>query len=96
MFEVTQNKGVHITFPNKYSISIQWGAFNYCDNRARDVRPGLPVPASSTAETAIIDPNGQFVEYKGVTVQAYQSPAKVLETMNYASTLTYQKEEGND
>jgi hypothetical protein len=96
MFEVIQNKGVHIKFENGYSVSIQWGAFNYCDNRARDVRPGLSVPASSTAETAIIYPNGKFVEYKGGPVQAYQSPAEVLETMNYASTLTYQKEEGND
>jgi hypothetical protein len=96
MFEVIQNRGVHIEFENGYSVSIQWGAFNYCDNRARDVRPGLPVPASSTAETAIIDPNGKFVEYKGDTVQAFQLPDEVLETMNYAFTLTYQKENTND
>lgn len=87
MFEVTQNKGVHITFPNKYSISIQWGGFNYCDNRARDVQLGQPVPPSSTAETAIIDPSGELVDYKGDRVQGYQSVTNVLETMNYAANL---------
>ena len=87
MFEVTGNKGVHITFPNKYSISIQWGGFNYCDNRARDVQMGQPVPPSSTAETAIIDPSGEFVEYKGDKVQGYQSVTDVLETMNYVANL---------
>ena len=87
MFEVTGNKGVHIKFPNGYSISIQWGAVNYCGNRARDIEYGRPVPASSTAETAIMNPDGEFVLYKGAEVQGYQSVTEVLETMNYVASL---------
>lgn len=87
MFEVTANKGVHIVFPNGYSISIQWGVVNYCGNRARDIEYGRPVPASSTAETAIRNPDGEFVLYKGAEVQGYQSVTEVLETMNYVASL---------
>jgi len=91
MFEVTNNKGVHITFPNGYSISIQWGTINYCGNRARHlVLPsgfGQPVPASITAETAIRNPDDEFVLYKGAEVQGYQSVTEVLETMNYVASL---------
>jgi hypothetical protein len=31
-FAVTGGKGVHLTFSNGYSISIQWGPGNYCDH----------------------------------------------------------------
>ena len=87
MFEVTANKGVHIVFPNGYSISIQWGTINYCGNRAREIGFGQPVPASITAETAIMNPDGGFVLYKGAEVQGYQSVTEVLETMNYVADL---------
>ena len=87
MFEVTGNKGVHIKFPNGYSISIQWGAVNYCGNRSRDIEYGKPVPPSSTAETAIKDPFGNFFKYKGDDVQGYQTVTEVLETMNYVASL---------
>jgi hypothetical protein len=88
MFEVTGNKGVYIKFPNGYSISIQWGPVNYCGNHSRDIGYGKPVPASSTAETAIMNPDGEFVLYKGAEVQGYQSVTEVLETMNYVAGLT--------
>jgi hypothetical protein len=32
MFQITQNKGVHLTFKNGWVISIQWGYGNYCKN----------------------------------------------------------------
>jgi len=88
MFEVTGNKGVHITFPNGYTISIQWGAVNYCDNHVKDIEWGKPVPASSTAETAIKDPEDEFVQYKGDVVQGNQTVTEVLATMNYVAGLT--------
>jgi len=88
VFKVTANKGVRIVFPNGYSISIQWGVINYCGNRARDIEYGQPVPASITAETAIRNPDYEFVLYKGAEVQGYQSVTDVLETMNYVAGLT--------
>jgi hypothetical protein len=45
------------------------------------------VPPSSTAETAIIDPSGELVDYKGDRVHGYQSVTDVLETMNYVANL---------
>jgi hypothetical protein len=87
VFEVTANKGVHIAFPNGYEISIQWGTINYCGNRAREIGFGQPVPPSTTAETAIKDPFGNFVNYKGDDVQGYQTVTDVLETMNYVASL---------
>jgi len=88
MFEVTGNKGVHIKFPNGYAISIQWGAVNYCSNHGKDIQRHQPVLPSSTAETAIVDPDGEFVLYKGEEVQGYQTVTDVLETMNYVAGLT--------
>jgi len=88
MFEVTNNKGVHITFPNGYYISIQWGPVNYCSNHGKDIKYGQPVPASFTAETAIMNPDGEFVLYKGDHVQGYQTVTEVLATMNYVAGLT--------
>lgn len=88
MFDVTDNKGVRITLANGYSVSIQWGKGNYCNNRNNpDIDYTGPVPASNTAETAIIDPDGNFVDYNGDGVQGYQTPADVIAALNWASTL---------
>lgn len=32
-FVSTMRKGFQMTFANGYTISVQWGAGNYCDNR---------------------------------------------------------------
>jgi hypothetical protein len=33
MFKITLGKGIHMTFANGWTVSIQWGIGNYCDNR---------------------------------------------------------------
>lgn len=30
------NKGFHITFDNGWTVSVQWGRSNYCDNKTYD------------------------------------------------------------
>ena len=52
MFEVSRNKGFHMTFANGWTASVQWGSGNYCDNYSIAVSSGKPVPASNTAEIA--------------------------------------------
>jgi hypothetical protein len=47
---------------------------------------GKPMTANSV-ETALLDPNGDFVAYKDNDVQGYQSTVDVLELLNYASKL---------
>ena len=94
MFKITDNKGFQITFPNGYTVSVQFGAGNYSDNYSLGIMEyyGKPVPPSSTAETALIGPDGEFVEYKGDDVQGRQTPEDVLELLNYAASLAQYNE----
>lgn len=88
-FVITANKGFHIKFANGWAVSVQWGTGNYCDNRDNiAVEYGSAVPASCTAETAVLDPEGNFVlrsEGDYDTVQAYQTPEQVVATMAWAA-----------
>jgi hypothetical protein len=92
MFSITDNKGFQITFENGYSVSVQFGPGNYCENKDLPYNHGEEVPMSNTAETALISPDG-FVEYRGDDVQGHMSPKDVLELLNYAEGLpTYGEE----
>lgn len=81
MFNVNDNKGFRITFSNGYSVSVQWGAGNYGGNYSlfsnNEWKYGDAVPASNTAETAVIAEDGEFVKIEGDEVQGYQSPDEV-------------------
>jgi hypothetical protein len=92
MFSISDNKGFQITFENGYSVSVQFGPGNYCENKDLPYNHGEEVPMSNTAETALISPDG-FVEYRGDDVQGHMSPKDVLELLNYAEVLpTYGEE----
>lgn len=93
MFKITDNKGFHITFENGYTVSVQFGAGNYSDNYSLGIMDyyGKPVPPSSTAETALIGPNGGFVDYNDDLVQGRQSPEDVLKLLNYASSIVVER-----
>lgn len=58
MFKSIMNRGFQITFENGWTISVQWGTMNYCENRfagkfdeSMKVEDGIW--ESSTAEIAI-------------------------------------------
>ena len=88
MFRITDNKGFQIKFDNGYTVSVQFGPGNYSSNYNADFITERGKPQTATlAETALIDPNGDFVVYKDDDVQGYQSTEDVLELLNYASTL---------
>ena len=92
MFSISDNKGFQITFENGYSVSVQFGPGNYCENMDLPYNHGEEVPMSNTAETALISPDG-FVAYQGDDVQGHMSPKDVLELLNYAEGLpTYGEE----
>ena len=86
MFSISDNKGFQITFENGYSVSVQFGPGNYCENKDLPYNHGEEVPMSNTAETALISPDG-FVEYRGDDVQGHMSSKDVLELLNYAEGL---------
>ena len=68
-FNAYANKGFQITFENGYTVSVMFGAGNYCEHRYnQDVEPilGATVPvwnrhSSEDAEVAVLGPDDEFV-----------------------------------
>ena len=94
-------KGFVIGFENGYSVSVQFGDTNLCSNQSYggigeaaliDTKNRVQflskrVAKSSTAETAIIKPNGRVLKFKGVPYQAYPNAEQVAETIAYTQSL---------
>jgi len=91
---ITQRKGLNLSFDNGYSLSVQIGPYNYCDNSGKHnslrERDNLK---STTAEMAIIDKDGFLIvwpdgsaEY-GDTVGPYIPIADLPKWISYVSSL---------
>lgn len=88
MFRITDNKGFQITLDNGYMVSVQFGPGNYGSNYSLNMLENMDKPQTAlTAETALIDPEGNFVQYKGDSVQGHQTVNDVLELLAYANSL---------
>lgn len=63
-FVSTMRKGFHMTFPNGLTVSVQWGAGNYCDNHFPEDKDFTfsKDAESNTAEVAVIRPDGEFID----------------------------------
>ena len=70
-------RGFYITFPNGYTVSTQFGDFNYSDKDG------------STAEIAVFDSNGNFVRLEGWDddVKGHQNPQNFLDICRQVATL---------
>jgi hypothetical protein len=88
MFDITNRKGFHMTFANGWTISVQWGEGNYCDNYSANINRNEDAPASKTAEVAAW--NGEeWHEFDNSTgVVGYCSADKILEYMNIIAAKT--------
>lgn len=91
MFAITGSKGFHITFPNGYTISVQFGGGNYSDNynfRIGDESKERTLE-SSTAETAFWGPDGKMITEgnDGDCVQGYQTIEQVWERMQRVAAM---------
>ena len=96
-FSITDGKGFQLTFPNGYTVSVQFGWGNYTENYCKPewisqydlqkdkIKQGI-YPETQTAETALMNEGG-FVSYKDDEVQGYQTITEVLELLNYAAAL---------
>ena len=77
-FQITGGRGFKMTFPNGYTVSVQFGSMNYCGNHHCDLGDELHLDKTTVfltgellagqngcndAETAIIGPDGKFVSY---------------------------------
>ena len=88
-FRITGKKGFHITFENGWTVSVQFGPANYCDNydAAWDDSDKVASVGSSTAECAVWGPDGEMVAYRGWggnTVSNRSTPKEVLRLLKWA------------
>lgn len=60
MFKITQGKGFQITFSNGWTVSVQFGAGNYCENYMGMIKPECP-----DAEIAAWDGNDKWYDFDG-------------------------------
>ena len=101
-FLITGGKGFQITFANNYTVSVQFGWGNYCDNydneyeqQKLNIQNGI-FPKSNTAETALLDGFGEFVPYshddsENYDVQGRATAEQVLKLLVYAESLPRQE-----
>ena len=82
-FKIQKNRpGFFVTFANGYTISVQFGRGNYCNNR-----DGTLGNSSPNAEIAVIRPNGEFIPISPHDrVQGYVSPDEMSEIMRVVAT----------
>ena len=85
LWKMMSRRGFRTRFANGYTISVQFGTHNYCSCRDT-LRPLSSIQSdaynswndgsSEDAEVAIIDADGEFVEFQsnGDTVRGYTSP----------------------
>ena len=89
-FFITGGKGFHITFDNGYTVSVQFGPGNYCDNYDRQIgrdEERCGKDGSATAECAIWDKSGKMIDsWDGDTVSNRSTPAEVLALLNWAAS----------
>jgi hypothetical protein len=75
VFNCNENKGFQITYPNGYTISVQWGVGTYS--------------TETTAEVAIIDPAGNFYPISEKdSVIGWQTPTEIITLMIFAARLS--------
>ena len=92
---ITGGKGFRMEFDNGYSLSIQIGPGNYCDNYGGDRGWHVKPPSqysieSTTCEIAIINPESERIplpENNDQTVKAYVPVSEIPEWITYASNL---------
>ncbi len=88
---ITDGHGIHLTFDNGFTVSIQIGGGNYGDNYDFEIGPitrANPLPFSRRAEVAILTPGGDLMsigdpddKYRN-SVLAYVPIDQVLDLVN--------------
>jgi hypothetical protein len=89
-FKITRQHGFHITFDNGYTVSVQFGPGNYCDNYNMRIGSEDQIAGekgSSDAEVAVWAKDGKLLAhpfFDGDTVGGRFSPKQVLDLLNWA------------
>ena len=88
-FRITEGKGFHVTFENGYTVSVQFGYYNYCSNKSMQIgleNKAAGASGSPNAEVAWWGPDGNFIPFENDDVEGYKSPKEVLELLNRAAS----------
>jgi len=88
-FRSTSNKGFSMTFENGWTISVQFGYGNECDNHHHpdgwDFAKKQEITESTDAEIAMWDKYGNWYDFGSDTVNGHCSPNEVAEWINKCS-----------
>jgi hypothetical protein len=85
MLQITDKKGIQMTFANGNTISIQFGRGNYCKNRNLLEQNEIGVFCPD-AEIAIWDKHGNWHSFEGdVRVEGYCSADEVAKWIDFAA-----------
>lgn len=88
MFKITGNKGFHMTFANGWTVSVQFGAINYCENHERWPVIDLAERGESVdAEIAAWNRDGDWYDFEYDKVLGHQSTNQVAEFIRKISNL---------
>lgn len=60
MFDITINKGFQMQFANGWTVSVQWGRDNYCENRHMKEELNTYKVAQELAKSATFGQQGLF------------------------------------
>ena len=83
MIYITQGKGFQMKFNNGWTVSVQFGPGNYCENRkyvgwSAEADRKAGEQGSPDAEIAAWDVRNAFYNFGSDTVKGYVSPAEVV------------------
>lgn len=88
-FKTTMNKGFHITFDNGWTVSVQFGFGNYCDNYSLSIEKQNKIfqnaPDMSSDNAEVWCWNNQTHETYPEEPLSHQTPEEVLKIMNEVS-----------
>lgn len=89
-----RRRGFHITFTNMYTVSVQYGQQNYCDEygeqpKTTDTYLSWSEANCVNAEVAIIDPDGELVcfDLNQDTVRGHTTPDDLAKIMAWTVAL---------
>jgi hypothetical protein len=86
MFRITEGRGFQMTFANGWTVSVQWGAGNYCPNHhvlpsGKSERAYEDMQRKLGEEGVLVAEVGWWKDSGDVEVSGYMSPDEVLALM---------------
>lgn len=86
MLQIVNAKGFRMTFTNGWTVSVQWGPMNYCENRSYDFNAHMNIPedlASQDAEVAAWDADGNWHDFGTDQVKGWCTANEVADFITF-------------